>query len=272
MSEKNLASYVRLINQFKPNFIHGYPSAIITLAQFMRRKKLHFEFKLKGIIGISENILEAQRSYITSTFQTRFFSFYGHSEKLVLAGECEKNNFYHIEPLYGFAEIIDFNGKPVMHAGQKGELVGTGFINHAMPFIRYRTGDLVELSGEKCECGREYILLKKIEGRWLQEMLVTKERFLVSITALNMHSSIFDNVAKFQFEQDEPGKAVLNIIKSNSFSENDGKLILTELERKLDNQIDLELAFVDEINPNISGKSLFLKQNIDIRKFWPQFD
>jgi len=269
MSEDNLWKYLGLIQDFKPNFIHGYPSAIIILARFIRQNNIRLKFKLKGIIGISENIIKAQREYIEDTFKTRFFSFYGHSEKLILAAECEKSNLYHVEPQYGFTEIIDSNGKSVVEDGQVGELVGTGFINHAMPFIRYRTGDIVEYTSRQCECGRNYVLLKTIRGRWLQEMLVTKKNSLISITALNIHSNIFDKVIKFQFEQNEPGKAILKIIKSPDYSETDTKSIIKELNAKLDSQIDLQIDFVENIPSTQIGKSIFLKQNIDISNLFP---
>lgn len=269
MTEENLWNYLGLIQDFGPKFIHGYPSAIIVLAQFIRQNNITLKFKLKGIISISENIIKAQREYIEDTFKTRFFSFYGHSEKLILAAECEKSNLYHVQPQYGFAEIIDSKGEPVVEEGQVGELVGTGFINHAMPFIRYRTGDIVEYTSRQCECGRDYLLLKTIRGRWLQEMLVTKKNSLISITALNVHSDIFDKVIKFQFEQDEPGKAILKIIKSPDYSETDTKSIIKELNAKLDSQIDLQLDFVENIPSTQIGKSIFLKQNIDISNLFP---
>lgn len=269
MSDDVLTSYIELIQSHRPAFIHGYPSAIITLAQFIRRNHIRLGFKLKGIIGISENIIEAQRKYVESVFDARLFSHYGQSEKLILAGECEKSTCYHIEPLYGYAEILDANGKAVTKNGQVGELVGTGFINRAMPFIRYRTGDLAEYCDSKCVCGRNYTLLRKIRGRWLQEMLVTKRHSLISVTALNVHSDIFDHVRSFQFEQEEPGEVSLKIVPAINYTTDDTKKILRELDEKLDNQVRMRIVFVDDIEPTLAGKHIFLKQHLDISRIFP---
>ena len=269
MTNENLMTYHQLIEDFKPHVIHGYPSAIIRYAQFLRNKKIVPTFKLKGVVCISENIIPAQRRYIEETFSTRFFSFYGHSEKLILAGECEQSSFYHIEPLYGYTEILRADGTQVTEDGEVGELVGTGFINRAMPFIRYRTGDIVEYTTERCKCGRNFTLIKSVKGRWLQEMLVTKNMSLISITALNVHSDIFDRVERFQFVQSEPGKTVLEIVPREDYQKRDSLRILGELSAKLDRQIDLTLKLVSKIPTTDSGKSLFLKQHIDISKYFP---
>ena len=51
-------------------------------------------------------------------------------------------------------EVLDAAGNPVAD-GELGEAVITGLCSHAQPFIRYRTGDMVRLSGEPCRDGRE---------------------------------------------------------------------------------------------------------------------
>ena len=83
-------------------------------------------------------------------FSTRVFSHYGHYELAVLAGFCEKEDTYHVLPQYGYAELLDSNGKPVTQPGGMGEIVATSFIMHATPIIRYRTRDYAVLKGWQC--------------------------------------------------------------------------------------------------------------------------
>ena len=183
---------------------------------------------------------------------------------MILGSNCEYSNTFHFEPLYGFVELVDNNGNKISKEGQVGELVGTGFNNKAMPLIRYKTGDLAVYTNQKCKCGREYFTVREIKGRWLQEMLVTKNNSLISITALNLHSNVFDRVQKFQFEQNKPGIANLNIIPKHNYKADDGNAIINELNLKLDNQIDIYLKKVKEIPSTPAGKSLFLNQKIVI--------
>ena len=73
-------------------------------------------------------------------------------------GTCEYQQ-YHLISDYSFTELV-----PV--ADGLHEIVGTGFNNHAMPLIRYRTGDMVEMGGTGlCDCGRHFPLVQRIHGR-----------------------------------------------------------------------------------------------------------
>ena len=61
----------------------------------------------------------------------------------LIFSQCEYGK-YHISPEYGIAEVVDENCNAVQ-SGKMGELICTGFLNNAMPFIRYKTGDSVVL-------------------------------------------------------------------------------------------------------------------------------
>ena len=50
---------------------------------------------------------------IEEVFGVRMFSCYGHSEKLVLAAECEHSTDCHVWPTYGFFELIDEQGEVI---------------------------------------------------------------------------------------------------------------------------------------------------------------
>ena len=49
--------------------------------------------------------------------------------------------------------------------GESGEIIATGFDNFTMPLIRFRTQDWAERGVGKCDCGRNYPLVARIEGR-----------------------------------------------------------------------------------------------------------
>jgi phenylacetate-CoA ligase len=54
-----------------------------------------------------------------------------------------------------------------------GELVFTTLTKEALPFLRYRTGDLASLSREPCACGRTFVRMSRIVGR-SDDMLVIR--------------------------------------------------------------------------------------------------
>ncbi len=70
----------------------------------------------KGIsvfLSGSENISDYQRELIQDRLGIRFDNWYGHSEKLILAGYCAGSDAYHVEPTYGYFELVDDSGRVI---------------------------------------------------------------------------------------------------------------------------------------------------------------
>lgn len=263
MSDENMARYLEHIAGIGPCFMHVYPSCVVALARFIRRKEAQVPRNVRGIIAESEIVYPEQREMVEDVFRCRLFSCYGHSEKLVLAAGCEQTNDYHVWPTYGYFELLDEDGNPVTVPGQRGEIVGTGFINTVMPFIRYRTGDWATFVGNRCEaCGREHIILRDIRGHRVQEVLIAADGSEIPWTALNMHDDTFLRVRQFQFVQEKPGQAVLQVVPAEGFSEIDASRIRRNLGRKLDSQLTFTVELVDAIPLTARGKAIYVNQQI----------
>jgi phenylacetate-CoA ligase len=263
MSDDNIARYLEHIATIGPCFLHVYPSSISSLARYIRRNNMQSPKNIRGIIAESEIVYPRQRQMIEEVFGCRCFSCYGQTEKLVLASECEQSNDYHIWPTYGFFELLDKDGNPVTKPGQRGEIVGTGFINTVMPFIRYRTGDWATYVSDRCEaCGREHVIIRDIQGHRTQEVLVAADGSEISWTALNMHDDTFSGVRQFQFMQEEPGRAVLRVVPVEGFGEKEIGRIHQNLGKKLENQLTFTVELVDSIALSARGKAIYVDQRI----------
>jgi phenylacetate-CoA ligase len=263
MSEDNMARYLEHIATIGPCFLHVYPSSVAALARHILRKGVQPPKNIRGIIAESEIVYPEQRRMVEDVFGCRCFSCYGHSEKLVLAAECEHSNDYHVWPAYGYFELLDENGKSVTKPGQKGEIVGTGFINTVMPFIRYRTGDCATYVNDHCRaCGREHIIIREIQGHRTQEVLIALDGSEISWTALNMHDDTFLGVKQFQFMQEKPGRAVLRLVPADGFVEEDINRIHRNLGKKLEGRINFTIELVDSIALSARGKAVYVDQRI----------
>ena len=200
---------------------------------------------------------------VEEVFDCRLFACYGHSEKLVLAAACEHSTDYHVWPTYGYFELLDQQGQPVTTPGRRGEIVGTGFINTVMPFIRYRTGDYATYVGDHCQaCGRQHSLIRDIQGHRTQEVLIAADGSAIPWTAMNMHDDTFGHVHQFQFRQDAPGRAVLRIIPTKGFVDDDRRHILANLNEKVGGQLQLEIELTDAIHISPRGKAVYVDQQI----------
>lgn len=245
-------------------YIHTYPSSIYSLAKYILSTDFKYSnYKPKAIIVTSEMLYPGQKEIIEKAFDTIVYTFYGHSERAALASWCECDTRYHIQTEYGYIELIGEDGKPIHESEKIGEIVCTGFNNCAMPLIRYKTADYSSFAkSQECKCGRQYPLLENIEGRWKQSALVGKDGNLITDTAINMHSMIFENVQKFQFVQSKPGVCVLNIVKGDKYNMEDERKIISEVNAKIGDSIDMDVKYVDDIERTSAGKYLYI-----VRKF-----
>jgi phenylacetate-CoA ligase len=261
LTENNFPIYIEKIRKFKPGYMITYPSSIILLAGYMKRNNIEHFKSLKTIICIAETLYEWQKELLENIFKCRILNTYGLSEQAANACSCEKSDYLHFFPQYGIVELVDKNGKTIEKDGETGEIVATGFKNYIFPFIRYKTGDLGVYKIEKCICGRNYPLMKRIEGR-TQEYIVRKDDKLISISMLNFHSDIFDNVQQFQFFQEEKGKIILKIIKRPTYTDKDTNHIIEELGKKIGKDVEITIEFVDEIPRTKRGKHNLIIQKI----------
>lgn len=93
---------------------------------------------------------------------------YGMSDVIsILGAECYlEDNLHFVAQNYLFAELVDANLNSIaLKKGAIGELVVTTLFKESQPLIRYRTGDVIEItSTEKCKCGEDSFKFK-ITGR-----------------------------------------------------------------------------------------------------------
>ena len=263
MSEANLGAYVEQLIQFRPSYLHGYPSALDVLAEYVLRHALIGKLpKISAVLLGSEGASSGQRERIENAFQTRVYSWYGHSERVVLAGECEMTRAYHHFPDYGILEIVDDQGHLCEKEGERGEIVGTGLYNRCMPLIRYRTGDYATRLSSQCACGRNWDRFTDVEGRWKQDMVIGTNGTRISLAALNMHGPLFERIVRYQYYQDKPGICVLKIMTAPGFTDQDRNMIETTYQKKVGEEVRFVVQSVDTIPLTARGKLKILDSRL----------
>lgn len=259
MDDSHLPTIRAKIREYRPEFLHGYPSALDALAASYDASG-ETPPTVTAVFLVSETVTSAQRQRIERVFGARTFSFYGMSEKLVFAAECEESRQLHIEPLYGVVELVDASGTPIESPGVLGEIVATGLISAATGFVRYRTGDIAcWAEPHPCPCGRAHRRLERVEGR-AYEYLVTRAGAQVSITALvgAIHDDATADVVRFQFVQHEPGSARVLIQTTGGSAAKVPQAFVSTLRRKLGDSITLEPEVVERIPLTRGGKHRYV--------------
>ncbi|MGE5498568.1 MAG: hypothetical protein ACM3Q2_10875, partial [Syntrophothermus sp.] len=241
--------YVEKLNELKPMYIHGYPSALLLLAKNIQEHNLKLLYSPKAVFLSSENYTSEQKEELQNFFNGKISTYYGHSERLIFApSDCELRTFT-VDRRYGAFELVDDNDKIITQNGVTGEIVGTSFDNYAMPLIRYRTNDLTSYSSY------ETLKINPIKGRWNQEFLDGSNMMRVSLTGLNMHSDIFKNILAMQFYQPRVGEAVLVVVTKKDFTDFDARKILHAFNKKAGHAIKFSLERRDSLIQTERGKT-----------------
>jgi phenylacetate-CoA ligase len=251
------------IQQFKPKFILAFASNAYLLAKYIKDNQLANIPSLKGVICASENLYDWQRKYMEEVFNAKIFSYYGHSEKCILASECSDSSSYEFYPQYGFVELITKNGEDCSTEDERGEIIATGFNNYVSPFIRYKTDDIGTYTSRYSPDHPHWFHMKRIEGR-TQDFLLDIDN--VPKTYLHIDRpfwSLRDKVYAYQYIQNDPGKVILHIHAKTSLNE----LEIQQVRDIFNNtyfKIDIDIKQVDYIPRAGSGKFRYLVQNIKI--------
>jgi len=215
LSYKSAKYYVEKLNEVKPSFIFGYYSSIKNLISFIKDLKLTLNFVPKAVILISENISNENLIEVYEFFKAEPFSYYAHSERIILAPLANDLSSYQIDYRYGFFDLIDNQGNTIEEENKTGEIIGVSFDNYAMPLIRYRTGDFTKYLDFKNH------KIDFVSGRWHQDFIIGFNGERITSAMLNVHSEVFDKVYSYQFIQESIGKVILYLIAGDNFSKED---------------------------------------------------
>ena len=254
-SETDLKAVVAKLKTYRPEFLHGYPSAINQLVKHLKKENISLP-SVKAIILISENIFTHQTDLFRTYFSCPVYSFYGLTERVVIASMDGDDSEYFLHPGYAVTDLVDDFGNIVNKSNVQGEIVSTGFTNYGMPLIKYRTGDYACYGNATSELWN-MPSITEIRGRWKQEFLIGRDAEKVSIIALNMHSNIFDKLKKMQLYQAVIGVVQLNIVKGPEFCHDDELKIYSAYKAKLGNNFDVTFKYFDQIPLTVSGKDQY---------------
>jgi len=249
--------YIRYVYNLLRNkrikFIQAYPSSAYQFCKRCKELGLKLDF-IVAFLTSSEPVHPYQRVFISDELGIKLFNFYGHSEKLIIAENCIGTDYYHFEPSYGFAELLDENDQPVTQPGQWGNLVGTTFNNPSMPLLRFKTGDSAEYIGDACpKCGVRALVVKNIIGHRDQNLIFKKIGYTTT-TALNLHSDLYLAIDGLQYLQEKVGQLVVNIKPNAGFTEEVRDRFLQHFKHAMGSDSEIELRFVDGFHPLPNGK------------------
>lgn len=115
---------------------------------------------------------------IERVFRAPVVDTYGSTECGFVLSACE-HGLYHHNHAWSHVELV-----PLERLGDASLLVVTPLGNPWLNLVRFDTGDIVRASATPCACGREGVVLERIEGR-LQDFVVAVSGALVSVASVD---------------------------------------------------------------------------------------
>jgi len=181
IDEGRLRDWWERIRRYRPKALDGYVSALALLARYIVQNKLP-SCGVEAVVTGGEYLSDHTRKLLEDAFGCPVFNRYGGTELGFVAHECgaHPSHKLHVNADIVWLEIL-VDGRRAL-PGELGEIVVTDFSNRAMPFIRYRVGDVGAPASpdEQCPCGRGLPLMDKVEGRINDLFVLPDGRMLVS--------------------------------------------------------------------------------------------
>jgi phenylacetate-coenzyme A ligase PaaK-like adenylate-forming protein len=200
---------IKELEDIRPDLIIGYPTTLARLASRLLEEggmEIRPRFITTGGGVMSASI----RRLIEEGFSAPVFDIYGAHEFNILAWECPNHNGYHVCENNIILEILT-KGKAAL-PGETGEVVVTGLHSFAMPFIRYRTGDIATMGDEGCSCGSPFSTIEQIQGRIIEYFHLPGGRVIhpYEITG-SLVEKEFSWISQHQLIQENVGLVVMRI-------------------------------------------------------------
>jgi phenylacetate-CoA ligase len=192
------------ILKYKPNYLITVPSFLLKMIEYAENRNIDFNnSSIKGAICIGEPLRNQDFSMnvlskkITDKWNIKLFSTYASTEMSTAFTECEHGVGGHHHPELIIVEVLDENNNPVKN-GESGELTFTTLGIEAMPLVRFKTGDIVQLHTDPCMCGRNTLRVGPVIGR-KQQMIKYKGTTLYP-PAMNDVLNDFDTIESYIIE------------------------------------------------------------------------
>ncbi|MDO6442518.1 phenylacetate--CoA ligase family protein [Marinobacter sp. 2_MG-2023] len=243
VNENTFPHYKNELDNFQPEELIGYPSAIYDLATHYQKSDSKPGFQPKAIITNSETLLQWQRETIESVFGCPVYDYYGTAEYVIFAGQ-DKSGIYRPNPIIGITEV-----ETGTDSDDTGRLLATSLTNRQMPLLRYNLGDTATLADTALSASGTPGL-KSVNGR-VDDYIETSDGR--QIGRIDHIFKGVDGIQEAQVVQKQPGSATIRLVKNTTkeFNEN---ILISNCKQRLGDDFLVTVEQVQKIPRGRNGK------------------
>jgi phenylacetate-CoA ligase len=252
LSADTCSAYIAELSKRRLAWLHGYPSLLALLASYLVERRMTLGYDVRWVTTAAENLLPAQVDLIERAFGVKPRQHYGMAEGAANASECP-NGRLHVDEDFAFMEFVPVEG------GTGYRVVGTNVTNPAFPLIRYDVGDIAQVSGRTCDCGRPGRIVDGIDGR--------REDYVVlpSGAMVGRLDHIFKDqvrVREAQIYQPDLTRVVLRLVRASDFTTRDEQALISAARIWLGSGLRIETEHLDALPRTRAGKLRFVVSDV----------
>jgi phenylacetate-CoA ligase len=267
-SRQSPEAVARILEDYRPDVLSGFPGVISCVAQLAGQQPSR-RLRPRLVTTAGEVVTPSMRTQISEGLRTRVVDLYTSHEFNLLAWECGAGEGYHINDLGVIVEVLR-EGRPVT-PGERGEMVVTGLHSFAMPFLRYRLGDVVTRGADSCPCGRPFSTLSAIQGRMIDYFPLPDGRLVHPFEIVRaMIDGLGAWVRQYQLTQEREDRVVLRVVPSAPVPPERRSALESTLTRVLGPGVSCAVEVVPEIDLERTGK--FRVSRSMVRSAYDQID
>jgi phenylacetate-CoA ligase len=239
-----------IIQKARPDFIHGYPSSLSEVAKVLLAANVT-DLHPVLISTAAELMRNRDKKLIASAFGVTPYDRYAARECGSIAWECREHNGYHINMDSVIVEFIK-DGRPAP-PGSRADIVITNLNSYAMPFIRYRIGDVGVPSERECACGMALPLMEIVEGRDEDFILLANGRRIGPMVVTGTLDYV-PGLKQFRVIQERADSVLVVLARGKDFGSETVAQVEKELRKIFDQEMAITCRVVDDIPRETSGK------------------
>jgi phenylacetate-CoA ligase len=234
----------------RPDYLTAHSFMLLGLAERVRARGVDMRFE--RINSTSTVLSDDIRAICKEVLGARPIDQYGARETGLIACECPRCGYYHVNAETVLVEIIDNDGQPCP-PGATGRVVLTSFYNYAMPLIRYEVGDFAVAGPARGKCPVKLPALAQIMGRYRNSFTLRDGRTIYPLVPVARLRE-FISFEQFQIVQTDYDRIEVRYVPIDASRQIDEAGLESCVRDLVDPSFNVRAIAVDEIPRSASGK------------------
>jgi phenylacetate-CoA ligase len=260
LTEESMAGFHKALANWQPSVLLAYARSAVLFAKYLQTYGLT-PYRPLALVTSAEMLETDERQLLEDVFGCPVFNRYGCREVSVIASECPMHSGLHIMAEGLYVEIETSHGPAA--PGEMGTILVTDLLNHAMPLIRYRIGDLGAWARGTCPCGRGLPRLERVAGRVTDFLVGCDGRLVSGVYLATYVVAQRPSLGQVQIHQRKAGALTYRIKPGRDFHRlRDLEYLRATTRQYLGEQMEIDNEIVEELPAEPSGKFLFSRSTV----------